>query len=282
MFNAGNDSIVKFKNRKILVGSVGITGYASSAILLNELWYKNYRAENFHFFNDSKEWFQVDKLGHAYTCYHLGEIGTNSLKWSGIKEDKAIWLGGLSGVAYMSLVEAMDGYSKGWGFSWADMGFNVAGSALYITQCKFWKDQKIRMKFSYYPSEYTKWRPDVLGDNDLQKLFKDYNAQTYWLSFNVHSFLNKESKFPNWLNVAVGAGARGMTGGKSNPEIKDEKGNSIVFERQRQIYLSLDADLSKIKVKSKIMKKLLQTVNLIKIPFPCIALYGNKLYFPIH
>ncbi|MFN6040018.1 MAG: hypothetical protein ACK452_16230, partial [Bacteroidota bacterium] len=47
----------------------------------------------FHLFDDSKEWFQVDKFGHAYTCYQLGEIGINSLKWAGIKEEKAIWLG---------------------------------------------------------------------------------------------------------------------------------------------------------------------------------------------
>ncbi|MFN6037750.1 MAG: DUF2279 domain-containing protein, partial [Bacteroidota bacterium] len=175
----------------------------------------------FHLFDDSKEWFQVDKFGHAYTCYQLGEIGINSLKWAGIKEEKAIWLGGLSGVAYTSLVEIMDGYSEGWGFSWADMGFNVAGSALCIMQQKAWKEQKIRMKFSYYPSEYAKWRPDVLGSSEIQKLFKDYNAQTYWLSFNVHSIVNKECNFPKWLNFAIGAGAKGMTGGNSNPIIKD-------------------------------------------------------------
>ncbi|MFN6039812.1 MAG: DUF2279 domain-containing protein, partial [Bacteroidota bacterium] len=90
---ANNDSILQFKNRKTLVAAVGIAGYTSSAILLNELWYKNYRSENFHLFDDSKEWFQVDKFGHAYTCYQLGEIGINSLKWAGIKEEKAIWLG---------------------------------------------------------------------------------------------------------------------------------------------------------------------------------------------
>ncbi len=35
-------------------------------------------------------------------------------------------------------------------------------------------------------------------------MLKDYNGQTYWLSFNVASFLPTNSGFPYWLNMSLG------------------------------------------------------------------------------
>jgi hypothetical protein len=276
-----NDSAKIFRKRKILTTSIGVIGYGGSALLLNELWYKNYRSNNFRLFDDSEEWFQVDKFGHVFTCYQLGAVGISALKWSGVERNKAIWLGGLSGFAYMGVVELMDGYSEGWGYSWADLGSNAVGGIVLIAQEKIWKEQRIRMKFSYYPSEYAKLRPELLGDNELQKLFKDYNAQTYWMSINIHSFLKPESKFPRWLNIAVGAGGDGMTGGFENPEIKDANGNILQFERKRQIYFSLDADLSRIQTKSRVLRKVLDALNCIKIPFPSLEFNGSKTLISI-
>ena len=281
VLSARPDTNKIFRNRKIIAGSLGGAGYVSSIVLLNELWYKDYRTNRFHFFDDHQEWLQVDKFGHAFTCYQLGDIGIHALKWSGLKREKAIWMGGLSGLAYMSIVEVMDGFSEGWGFSWADMSANSGGSLLLIAQEKIWKEQRIRIKFSYFPTDFPNWRPEVLGNNEIQRLFKDYNAQTYWMSLNIHAFLNSASRFPRWLNIALGIGATGMTGGFSNPEIKDNYGNSVRFERKRQIYLSLDANLSKIQVKSKWGKKVLSAINIIKIPFPCLGLSGNKVFFSI-
>jgi hypothetical protein len=59
-------------------------------------------------------------------------------------------------------------------------------------------------------------RPNVLGENFLQQTLKDYNGQTYWLSINVASFLSDDTRFPKWLNVAVGYGADGLIGGTEN------------------------------------------------------------------
>jgi hypothetical protein len=41
-------------------------------------------------------------------------------------------------------------------------------------------------------------RPDVLGSNLPERIIKDYNGQTYWLSVNLHLFF-KQSKIPNGL-----------------------------------------------------------------------------------
>jgi len=52
--------------------------------------------------------------------------------------------------------------------------------------------------------------------------------------------MKKESRFPKWLNVAVGYGAEGMVGSYYNPS------NLPHFDRYRQYYLSLDIDFTRI------------------------------------
>ena len=104
---------------------------------------------------------------------------------------------------------------------------------------------------------------------------KDYNGQTYWLSINLASFMKKETNFPSWLNVAVGYGATGMTGGSFNPPYIDENGNQLYFDRYRQYYISLDADLSRIRTNSKFLKALFKTIGFIKIPAPALEFNKN-------
>src|SRR4051812_42271731 len=60
------DSTEKSLNKKRIACIIGTeaTLYAGSLIGLNELWYKNYPRSSFHFFNDNKEWLQMDKVGH--------------------------------------------------------------------------------------------------------------------------------------------------------------------------------------------------------------------------
>jgi hypothetical protein len=101
-------------------------------------------------------------------------------------------------------------------------------------------------------------------------MLKDYNGQTYWLSVNPYSFMSEESKFPKWLNVALGYGAGGMTGGEFNPPYINEDGKQIHFERYRQLYLSLDVDLTRIKTRSKFLKTIFYSVGFIKIPAPAL------------
>ena len=97
---------------------------------LNQAWYADYPRQSFHFFNDWKEWQQMDKAGHAWTSYQISRLSGDMWKWTGINEKKAMWLGGISGVAYMSIIEILDGFSAEWGFSTGDMLMNIAGSGL--------------------------------------------------------------------------------------------------------------------------------------------------------
>ncbi len=266
------------KKRLALVLGTEAALYAGSLIGLNELWYKDYPRTSFHFFDDSHEWLQVDKVGHMTTSYYVGRIGIDLLKWTGLKRKKAIWYGGMLGSVYQSTIEILDGYSSEWGFSWADLASNTAGSLLVIGQELAWDEQRVVLKYSFMQSDFATYRPDVLGSSISEQLLKDYNGQTYWLSVNPSSFLSPESKFPKWLNVAFGYGANGMTGGDFNPPYIDPDGNQLKFERYRQFYLSFDVDLTRIKTKSTFFNTVFKTIGFIKIPAPTVEFskYGVK------
>ena len=262
---------IKFsKKRFALVASTEAVLYAGSLIGLNELWYKDYPRSSFHSFNDNEEWLQVDKIGHVTTAYYVGRVGTQLYKWSGVKRKKAIWYGGMLGSVYQSTIEVLDGYSSEWGFSWGDFASNTAGSLFCIGQELAWDEQRIVLKFSFMQSEYSKFRPNVLGENLQENILKDYNGQTYWLSVNPSSFMSEETRFPKWLNIAVGYGANGMTGGNFNPPYIDSEGFQIYHERYRQYYLSFDVDLTRIKTKSKFLNTVFYSIGYLKIPAPAI------------
>ena len=237
---------------------------ASVLVGLNQIWYADYPNTGFHTINNNSEWLQMDKAGHVFSSYHLGNFGKSTLAWSGVSKKNQLIYGSTLGFAFLSVVEVMDGYSSNWGASLGDVGANAAGTALFVSQELLWKEQRLVPKFSFHTTTYASARPNVLGSSLNEQILKDYNGQTYWLSTNVHSFF-KDSKIPSWFNIAIGYGAEGMITG-------NEALVNTVFlpesERFRQFYFSFDADLTKIKTKSHLLKTVFEIFNTIKIPAP--------------
>lgn len=265
------------KNRLIASSAIAVGGYSASMVGLHRLWYKDYSQSNFHFFNDNKSWLQMDKAGHGLTAYQLGRYGYRVLKWTGMDEEPAVWIGGNFGLLFLTGIEIMDGYSEKWGFSYGDAVANAAGTALFISQQLLWKEQRVLLKFSYSPGEYAAYRPETLGRSGMERILKDYNAQTYWTSINLSSFFNSESKFLPWLNIALGYAANGMLGGDFNPAVNGA-GQELPFaERYRQYYLSLDIDLSRIKTQNHFLQTVFSVVGFLKIPAPALELSQNSL-----
>lgn len=258
--------------------------FAGSMTGLYALWYKDYPLNGFHLINDNGEWQQMDKLGHVTTSYYIGKIGYEALRWSGVKEKNAIWYGGLYGSAYLMTIEILDGFSAEWGFSLGDFTANTFGSALFISQQLAWHEQRILLKYSTHLTGFAQYRTELLGRNLPQRIIKDYNGSTFWLSGNIHSFLHKDSDFPKWLNIAFGYGAEGMIGGPGNPIVFEGR-LMPVFDRYRQFYLSLDIDLTKIPTKSKTLDLIFDLIGFIKIPLPTLeyntkdGFKGHALYF---
>lgn len=270
-----SDTLNTSRKKAVIISETSLAGL--SLIGLNQLWYKDYEKSNFHTLNDTNEWLQMDKLGHAFSSYQLTKLGSETLQWSGVDDKKSLLYGAALSMSYLITIEIFDGFSKEWGFSWSDIAANTLGTGLYVGQELLWDEQRLLMKYSFHQTKYANQRPDKLGENLLEQMLKDYNGQTYWLSANMRSFL-KTNKIPKWLNLAIGYGAHGMLTGDNEP-------NSIDFpnqNRQRQFYLSLDIDLTKIKTQSHTLKTLFSLLNTIKIPMPTIEFNNKKRLFFIY
>ena len=271
------------KDRLWLMTAGNIAGYGTSIIIFNNTWYKNYPKTSFHTFNDSKEWLQVDKIGHAWAAYNSGLVSAAMWRWAGVDQKKATWIGGLSSTVYLTVIEILDAHSPKWGWSWADMGANVFGSGLFISQQLGWEEQRIRLKFSFHRKNYSDpmlndRSDDLFGSSLTERMLKDYNGQTYWLSASLKSFLPK-SNLPAWLNIAVGYGADGMFGGFEN-KWEDDPGAPVDrtdIRRIRQWYLAPDIQFSAIKSNKRAVRILLAALDAFKFPTPSIELSNRRL-----
>ena len=265
-------------NRRVkIIAATNIIGYGAALGGLYAAWYKNYPQSNFHVFNDIPEWKGMDKIGHAYGVYAESLASMELWRWTGVSRKKRIWYGGLSGPVYHTVIEVLDAYSAEWGWSWGDIGANFIGSGMLIAQELAWDEQRIQFKFSFHRKSYNDQTLNqrsnkIFGTNTAERFLKDYNGQTYWLSTNVRSFF-PESKWPKWLNIAVGTGAEGMFGANENIG-KDAAGNinfsRTDIKRYRQWYLSPDIDLTKIKTNRKGLKLAFRLLNIVKIPMPAL------------
>ena len=266
------------KKRIYIAGGGTVLFYTGMLVALDKAWYKDFPHTSFHTFNDSREWLQVDKIGHAWTVYNLAKYSTAMWKWTGLSENKTLWIGGLSALGYLTIIEFLDAHSSKWGWSWADMGANLTGTGLFIAQEAAWHEQRIKFKFSSHLASYDpalkKRANDLYGKSFPERILKDYNSQTYWFSVNMKSFI-AESRIPAWLNLAVGYGADGLLGGFENKWMDGDPGFPIDrsdIKRKRQFYLSPDIDLSKIKTNKKGIRILLDILNVLKFPAPALML----------
>jgi hypothetical protein len=276
---AQNDSvssgIIKKRFVPMMIG-VGVA-YGATCIGLNELWYKDYPRSSFHFFNDNHEWLQVDKFGHAMTAFQESRLGVDLLRWSGVPEKKAVIYGSLTGFILQTPIEVFDGFSTEYGASAGDLAANATGSLLVMSQYLLWKELRIHMKYSFHQTGYPSIRPNMLGKGLSEQLLKDYNGQTYWFCANISSFMKKDTRFPKWLNLAIGYGGQDLV------YAEREENAAYGFHAYRQYYLSVDLDMTRIRTRSSFLRKVFYTVNLIHLPAPALefSTHGVKFH-PIY
>jgi uncharacterized protein YfiM (DUF2279 family) len=284
--------IYPFNKKRIhLIAAANIVGYSAVLVGLNAAWYSQYPKTRFHFFNDNAEWLQVDKVGHIYGSYIESRASNELWRWTGMPRKQRIWISGLSGVAYETIIETLDGFSAEYGWSWGDFSANILGSALFTAQELAWDDQRIKLKFSFHKKDYSDDELNaranqIFGKSETERFIKDYNATTDWLSINIKSFF-KETKLPAWLSVAFGYGAEGMFGARSN--IALDKNGNVIFDRSdiqryRQWYLSPDVDLTKIKTNKRGLRFLFVVLSAFKFPAPSLEfsrgnIKGHWLHF---
>ncbi|MBU6157599.1 MAG: YfiM family protein [Bacteroidetes bacterium] len=245
--------------------------FAATSIGLYYLWYKKFPKSKFHRFNDRHEWLQVDKLGHATGAYNIASMQYDLMRWSGVKENNAILTASLTSLAYMGIIEIMDGFSRDWGYSHSDMLANFSGTALFAAQQYGWGHQRINLKMSARYTPFAQENEALLGNNFASRLLKDYNGQTYWLSFNLSSFLPAAANLPDWVQLSLGYGATGMV------HAKEKEGSLLSGEqtnRYRRFFLAPDVDWSRMNTSGLPAAGLCLT-RFIKTPAPAIE-FNNQ------
>lgn len=287
------------RTRVYTLSGIGLLAYSSTSYALYHAWYKDYPLGPFHFFDDRGEWENMDKVGHFFTAWMTG-YGVDKLsRWSGVDDRSAIYTGILAGTLFQTTIEVMDGFSEKWGFSVADIGANIGGTAFYALQEYYWKEQKMVLKFSSFPKSYSsdaiyplegpltsslKERSEELfGRNLAQRTLKDYNAQSYWISVHPEDLFG-EFGFPDWLNIAFGYSPENVYGGFSN---NWQKQGSTYYAndshpRYHQFLISPDINWNKIETESHFLKTLFSLLNLLKVPAPALEVNdrdGVRLVF---
>jgi len=281
------------KKRVWVSATAGGAIYGGVSVALWNAWYKDFPLTSFHTFNDWGEWLDVDKAGHLFSAYIQSQYSYQGARWAGISPRHARWIAVAVGTGLQATIEIMDGFSEKWGFSWGDIAFNTAGVGLFAAQDLLWQEQRLLMKVSSSPKSYPEYRvppldqgeslllqeraDELFGTSATERFLKDYNAQTIWLSANLWSFLpdRQNSRFPRWLNLALGYGAENLFGGFENSWTRDDATYTLDpqrFPRYRQFYLALDVDLRKIPVKRRWQRFALGLLNWVKVPAPALEI----------
>jgi hypothetical protein len=291
------------RQRLTLVLGTETALYSGAVYALYQYWYKDFDTEPFHFFNDNAEWLQMDKAGHLYTAYFENNLATELYLWTGMEKKKAYWSGFATASLFQLTIELFDAYSAKWGFSPGDFAFNTLGAGLSTAQFLMWDEQRIRVKFSQRFPSYDGFDPIVqarasslYGSSGPERLIKDYNGLTTWLSVNPYPFLKQDTRWPRWLMVSAGYGAHGMFGGFDNywcedaavspedcsPESLIDYRNDI--ERIRQYYLSFDIDLTAIETNSPFWNMMFEVLSIVKIPMPTLEYNsdGRLNFYPLY
>ncbi len=263
-----NDSIKRKRLKPVLITSGAV--YTTALIGLNSLWYSDFERQSFHFFNDNSEWKQMDKAGHFYAAFQISHTGYRLLKWSGLPEKKALLWGTVSSFLALTPIEVFDGFSTGYGASLGDLGANTLGALSFYFQKRAWGEVRIHPKFYFRRSDYAPLRPELLGDGLSEELIKDYNAQEYWLSFDLSRF---HPNLPKWLNLSVGYGASGMVYASDKSNINNG------FDPRRHYFIGVDIDLSEYQSRSKLINTFIYLLNMVRIPSPALEMGSSELKF---
>lgn len=271
------DTLLARRRRLRLLVAGSALSYGALYAGLGANWYTGEKVP-LHWFNDWPEWKQLDKAGHVWGAFHESRGAVDMLRWAGLSEKKALWYGAFAGFALQSPLEFFDGRDPDYGASASDLAANFLGSAGLLGQHLLWREVRLMPKVSFQLSPYARRRPNALGRTVAERLLKDYNGQTYWLSADVGAFLTKDTRWPRWLQPALGYGAA-ETVFNEPAEIA-----AAGLRPYRQYYLSLDVDLRRIPTRHLWLKRTFYVLSIFHLPAPALEVNGRGriVFHPVY
>lgn len=263
------DTLNKARRNMVLITEAVL--FTTGVLQIGSSSAKGYKSSNFHFVDDTNSFLLMDKGAHVFSSYQFSSYAAEGLKWSGMSKKQSLLYGAGAGYLFLTTIEFMDGFVCGRGTSPSDIIANTVGSGVYVSQELMWDEQRIIPKFSSSSHDFVSYNSRKMKS----EIVREFNDQTYWLSVNLRSFA-KDTKIPRWLNIAVGHGVEGVACVKN--------GDLPPPNAYHQYFLSLDADLTKIKTKSHVLKTIFYVVNYLKVPAPTFEIdsSGRAKFHPIY
>ncbi|MCU0448943.1 MAG: YfiM family protein [Bernardetiaceae bacterium] len=216
--------------------------YGGTLWALGKLWYEQ-PSEEFHWFDDNAQWQQMDKVGHAYSAFQLSRLAQGLAQWAGVPPASALAQAPVWGWAALAPIEWLDGRQPGYGASPGDLLANTLGAVLYFAQARWLPAADLQARFAFWPSTLATARPERLGRHLGERLIKDYNGQTYWLSVGGNWLLrpwrnpeDAEPEKPTPWRLAIGYGAGGLVYGQPQQNLAQGYG---AF---RRFFVGVDLD----------------------------------------
>lgn len=240
--------------------------------LSNLLWYQYENFSQFHWFDDWQEWKQMDKLGHLFSTFHLSSLLCTILgyllkkKTQPLPQHDLFFFSSFISFLLISSIEILDGFAPNYGASIYDLIANALGAVLFNVQKIYLSKFFLLPKFSFHFTKFATERPNVLGDNKLMQIFKDYNGQTYWYSLPFFSFFGKKHlpKWVSYIHLAIGYSAEEMIFGRVY------QNEAIGLFPLRRYFISFDLLFPAFSSKYALINSFIFLLNAIKLPFPTL------------
>lgn len=216
----------------------------------------------------------IDKIGHAYGAALISHFISAGLEASNFDEEKAVWVGGLSGLAMQLYVEIQDGYAPidkitqkpKWGFSPGDAISDVLGASYFVARYYFPVLNNFQLRASYFPSKELR-----NGDKPDNNISDDYEGQKMWLAFRMKNLLPKSISeyWPSFLMLSVGYFVSGIGDYSYEKSIK------------QNYYLAFDIDVETIPLYGKFWSFIKNTLNYLHFPMPGIKISDKGISFAL-
>lgn len=269
----------KLINIIALTGIFGGIFYAQHSLQQSDVWKET---GPFHFQEDIQYALWVDKFGHFYGGYSTSYLFTEAFITSGFGWELSNVLGAVMGLGYMTYIEVLDGYSKGFGFSPSDYYFDVFGAGFFLAQYYVPFLQNFNPKFMYV-------NPKWLGEKDRhphESFIDNYSAQTFWMSINIQNlFGGVVAKYvPEWLELSIGYAAYSLCYpplGGCDPSVSEQV--SPDAWGNRKFIISLDYNLVKLLPDGPAFWNWFkQNFKLFKLPAPAIEFGKTTKFYLIY
>jgi hypothetical protein len=248
--------------RRAGVATAFIGGNAALYSYFKQAWWSGEKADHFFFHADWDEDFRdQDKLGHAYGGYHLARFGNSYVRSACVSKTKAIAWSAAYAAVFQLQIEIWDGMYKKYGFSYADLLANTAGTALAVLHETHPRTRAIKPTISYAPSAAMRNRDNIPGE---LRPSLDYTGQTYWLSADIDALLPQESRafWPSFLRISVGHSITDWIDPRTGANIR----------AKRKILLTLDFDAEKLPGDNRIWKTFKRQLSYIHLPSPALQI----------